>query len=146
MRRLFLCLFFINSFCFADSIKSYMNITNNIAQMEIKADLQAQAWARSARHVLAVTCESIQETMLQANEMAKQQGNPLFCIPANTSFNAAQLHDLITETYKNISSQQSDKDRMTVSQVAFLGVNKRFPCQSNAQALKMAHLNAALKP
>lgn len=127
----------------ADTIKSYMEIANNIPQMEVKADPQAQAWARSAHHVLTITCESIAETMTQANELAQRQNNPMFCLPPGVQLDSAKLNNLIQQTYKEISSQQSDKDSMTVSQVAWLGVAKQFPCQSNAAKAEMAQVSAA---
>lgn len=130
----------------ADTIKNYMNIADNIPQMEIKADSQAQAWARSARHVLTITCESIAETLTQANDTAKNQGHPFFCLPPNEPLDAPSLCGLIQKTYKEISSQQSDKDTMTVSQVAWLGVTKYYPCQGNTVAKnEMMHVSAALK-
>ncbi len=134
MRFLFLALFLTSSLVSADTISNYMNIANNIPQMEIKADPQSQAWARSARHVLTITCESIAETMLQANETASTQGKPLFCLPKEVQLNSIVLNDLIQQTYKELSSQQSDKDQMTVSQVALLGVSKKYPCQAQDAA------------
>ncbi len=120
----------------ADTIDNYMNIVQNIPQMEMKADQQSQAWARSARHVLMITDESIAETLIQANELAKNQGGqPLFCLPITSHLDATTLNDLIQQTYKGISSQQSDKDKMTVSQVAWLGVIKKFPCEQQANTL-----------
>ncbi len=127
----------------ADTIKSYMEIANNIPQMEVKADPQAQAWARSAHHVLTITCESIAETMVQANEIAQRQNNPMFCLPPGVQLDSAKLNNLIQQTYKEISSQQSDKDLMTVSQVAWLGVAKQFPCQTNTAKAEMAQVSAA---
>ena len=143
-RSLFIGFIFLCQYVHADTIKNYMNIANNIPQMEIKADPQAQAWARSARHVLTITCESIEETIIQANEIAKNQGNPIFCLPPGEQLNAAQLNELIQQTYKEMSSQQSDKDSMTVSQVAWLGVSKKYPCQNNVARNEMAHVAAAL--
>lgn len=128
MRFLALGLLFICNGLFADTIDNYMNIANNIPQMEIKADPQAQAWARSARYVLTVTCESIAETILQANETAKNQGKPIFCLPQGVQLSSQVLNDLIQQTYKELSSQQSDKNKMTVSQIAWMGVSKRYPC------------------
>jgi hypothetical protein len=113
----------------ADTIDNYMNISSNIPQMELKADQQAQTWARSARNVLLITSESIAETLVQANELAKNQGSPLFCLPQDSPLDAEMLNSIIVQTYKDISSQQSDKDKMTVSQVAWLGVQKKYPCQ-----------------
>ena len=129
MHFVLLGLFFICGGLQADTINNYIDIANNIPQMEIKADPQAQAWARSAHHILTITCESIAETMIQANETAKNQGKPIFCLPQGTQLNPLVLNNLIQQTYKEISSQQSDKDKMTVSQVAWLGVSKQYPCQ-----------------
>ncbi|HHT0593733.1 TPA: phosphatase [Legionella anisa] len=144
MRILLISFLFFCNWIHADTIKNYMNIADNIPQMEVKADPQAQAWARSARHVLTITCESIAETMIHANEMAKNQGNPMFCLPAGVQLNAATLCELIQQTYKELSSQQSDKDSMTVSQVAWLGANKHYPCQQNKNVL--SHVSAAFGP
>ncbi|STX27872.1 phosphatase [Legionella beliardensis] len=114
----------------ADTINHYINIFNNIPKMEMKADPQAQAWARSARNILTLTDESIAETLVQGNELAKGQGKPLFCLPGGINLNAKTLHDIILRTYNGISSQQSDKDKMTVSQIAWLGVVQAYPCHS----------------
>lgn len=132
MRRfMFLFLFALNN-VHADTIDHFMNIANNIPQMEMKADPQAQAWARSARTVLILTSESIAETLMLSNETAKQQGMPLFCPPPGTQINGTMLNELIQQTYRSISSQQSDKDKMTVSQVALVGLKKQYPCQQQA--------------
>lgn len=136
MRFILLCLTAVVGHLHADTINNYMNIANNIPQMEIKADPQAQAWARSARHVITITCESIAETMIQANEVSKNQGKPIFCLPAGTQLNPLILNGLIQQTYKELSSQQSDKDKLTVSQVAWLGVNKQYPCQPTPSTSK----------
>lgn len=133
MRFLISILFLLHSaLTLADTMEHYMNIANKIPQMEIKADPQAQAWARSARNVLTITDESIAETLTQANDIAKAQGNPLFCPPNETELNALLLRGLIMDTFKSISSQESDKERMTVSQVAWLAVTKTYPCQKQA--------------
>lgn len=128
MRALLLGLLFITHMVQADTIEHFMNIANKIPQMEIKANPEAQNWARSAHIVLAVTCEGIAETMIQANESAAKQGHPLFCLPPGITLNALLLQDLIQKTYQEISSQQSDKNAMTVSQVAWMGVHKQYPC------------------
>lgn len=70
---------------------------------------------------------------------------PLFFASPNVQLNAFTLCELIQQTYKEISSQQSDKDSMTVSQVAWLGASKRYPCQQNTAAKnEMVHVSAAL--
>lgn len=135
MRLLLISLIFICSYSQADTINNYMDIANNIPQMEMKADAQAQAWSRSARHVLTITCESIAETLTQANEAATNQGKPIFCLPPGTQLNSITMNELIQQTYKELSSQQSDKDKMTVSQVALLGVSKKYSCQNKNPGL-----------
>ena len=55
MHFVLLGLFFICGGLQADTINNYIDIANNIPQMEIKADPQAQAWARSAHHILTIT-------------------------------------------------------------------------------------------
>jgi hypothetical protein len=119
---------------YADTIDHYINIANNIPQMEMKADPQAQAWARSARNILILTSESIGESLTLANESATRLGSPFYCLPPGTTLNGKMLNDLIQQTYQEISSQQSDKNKMTVSQVALLGLGKRYPCQQTPEA------------
>lgn len=126
---------------YADTINNYMSIADNIPQMEMKADAQSQAWARSAHHVLTITAESIAETLNQTNEIARSQGRPIFCLPAGAQLTSATLNDIIQMTYKNLSSADGDKDKMTVSQVALQGITKQYPCQANKE---MAHLSNIL--
>lgn len=140
MRYLLFLIVIISTHLHADTIDHYMNIAGNIPQMEVKADPQAQAWARSARTVLMLTCESVVETLTLANESATQMGKPLFCAPLNPPLNATILNDIIQQTYREISSQQSDKNKMTVSQVALLGLSRRYPCQSAMQNTPTAQM------
>ncbi len=118
----------------ADTIDHYMNIANNIPKMEMKADEQAQAWARSARNVLAITCESILETMMEMNNIAGQQGKPLFCPSNDAALNAQTLNQLIQQTAKEMSSMETQQKPMTVSQVAWIAVKKQFPCNGGGNA------------
>ena len=117
---------------YADTIDHFMGIATNIPQMEMKADAQSQAWAKSARTVLILTSESIAETLTLSNQSATEQGSPLFCLPGTLQLSGATLSDLIQQTYRDISSQQSDKDKLTVSQVALMGLKKQYPCQKQA--------------
>lgn len=144
MRRL-ICLFLLVPYVTqADTIDHYMNIVNNIPKMEMQADPQSQAWARSARNILALTSESIGETLNMANDAAKARGVSLFCLPPGKTLNAESLNELIQKTYREISSQQSDKDKMSVSQVALIGVSKQYPCEPvKSPTLNMTHESAA---
>ena len=112
----------------ADTIDHYMNIVNNIPQMEMKADAQSQAWAKSARNILLLTSESITESLILANETATKKGMPFFCLPAGVKLNSVMVNELIQQTYNEITSQPSDKNNMTVSQVALVGLSKQYPC------------------
>ena len=121
----------------ADTIDNYMRIANAIPQMEMKADSQSQSWARSARNVLSITTETIAETLLQANEVATQHGKPLFCLPTGVVLDSSRINSLIGQTYASISSQQSDKNKMTISQVAWIGVIRAYPCKSGSSDLQL---------
>lgn len=135
----------VSSWLHADTMNHYMNIADQIPKMEMKADAKAQAWARSARTVLALTNETLAETLIQANDIAKLQGKPFFCLPAGITLNEATLNTIIQQTYRGISSQQSDKDKMTVSQLAWLGVMKTYPCSRHNNIVANAlstHSNA----
>lgn len=125
---LMLCL---SSTVLADTIEHYMNIADNIPRMEMKADPQSQAWARSARNVLIITAESIAESFIQINEEARNHGNPLFCLPASTPLNGVTMDNLIQETWRSLSATQNAQQSLTVSQVAWQGVVRKFPCNAN---------------
>lgn len=130
----------ISSLSHADTIGRYINIANNIPKMEMKADKQAHIWARSARTVLSLTSESIAETLMLANSQAEERGTPFFCLPAGISLNATLLNELVQQTYREISSQESDKNNMTVSQIAFIGVTRKYPCAgSNVKPSSVTH-------
>lgn len=127
------CLLLLGSnYTVADTIDHYMNIANNIPQMEMKADEQSQAWARSARTVLTLACDGIVDSLILANETAKQQGQPLFCLTSGTSVSPEALNDIIQQTYRTLGTSQAEKDKMTVSQVALLGMQKQYPCAAAA--------------
>jgi len=97
------------SFCLnlnADTMDHYMNIANQIPQMLMKADQPSQVWARSARSVLEVTHETIAETLIQANELAKTQGKELFCLPPGVQLNAALLDEIIQKPIKKFQANK----------------------------------------
>lgn len=119
---------------YADTINHYMNIAENIPKMEIKADPQSQTWARSARNVLTITNETVAETLMQANETAKSQGKPLFCLPATVELTPKKMGELIEKAYRDVSSQRSDRDKLTVSQIAWVAVTQYYPCQASPAA------------
>ena len=126
---------FITLSAYADTIEHYINILDGIPKMEIKADPQAQAWARSARNVLTITNETVAETLLQANEVAEKQGKPLFCLAPSVQLTASKMGEIIVSAYRNISSQRSDKEQLTVSQIAWIGMVQTYPCQNKTAML-----------
>ncbi len=113
---------------YSDTIDHYMKIVQSVPKMAMRADPRSQAWARSARNILILTSESVGESLTLANEAATHQGTPLFCLPPTVRLNGVMMNELIQQTYRDISSQRSDKDKMTVSQVALIGVTKLYPC------------------
>lgn len=135
MKRFIFCLMMLSNIAFCDTINRYMNIVNNIPQMEMKANTESQAWARSARTILALTSESIAESLTLANESATKAGAPLFCMPPGILLTAELLNNIIQQTYREISSQDSDKDTLSVSQVALIGLNKQYPCEKKKPLL-----------
>ncbi len=145
MKRILWLLCLTATITHADTMDHYMNIVNSIPQMEIKADPQAQAWARSARNIIALTSESIYESLALANETASQHGSPLYCLPTGTVFNSSTLNDLIQQTYRELASQQSEKEKMTVSQVALMSMVKNYPCQQQT-AMRNIQTSSANQP
>lgn len=109
----------------SDSIANYQHISQSIPKMEIKADEQSQAWARSARHVLTITNESIAETLVAMNEEATKQGQPFFCLPKNQLLDAQNLGRLLEKASQN----QFPNNKTTVSQIALEMVKKKYPCR-----------------
>lgn len=117
----------------ADTMDHYIGIVSKIPKMEIKADGQAQVWAKSARNVVLLTCESVAESLAIANDVASKESRPLFCLPSTVALNGIMLHDLLEQTYHNMSSQEKDKSKMTVSEVALLGLTQAYPCSKTLQ-------------
>lgn len=127
-RALTIFILLIATNAFSDTIDHYMNIVNNLPQMEMKADSDSQAWARSARNILMLTSETVAESLMLANKEAEKKGVPLFCIPADVQLTNSAINELIKNTYLGISSTLQDKNQMTVSQVALIGMQKQYPC------------------
>lgn len=126
----------ISTYSYGDTIDHYMNISNGIPQMEMKADQQSQAWARSARTVLTLTCDGIADSLMLANDTARQLGKPLFCLTPGAQISPEMLNSLIQQTYQSLATAQGDKDKMTVSQVALLGIQKQYPCKDDSAQKK----------
>ncbi len=115
----------------ADTIGNFIKIANGIPAMEMKADPQSQAWARSARNILNLTSENVAESLTLANKNAAIAGSPLFCPPNNAQITSSDMSLLIQKTYNELANAEQDKSQMSVSQVALLGLSKQYPCESN---------------
>jgi hypothetical protein len=122
--------FFHSSFIFADSIAHFIGIAQNIPRMEMKADANSQAWARSARNILLLTGESIWESLKIANQNSAQLGNPLFCVPTEQNITAEKMFDLIQNTYQKLNLSVEDQNQMTVAQIALRGLEDQYPCST----------------
>ena len=116
---------------FADTIDNYVSIANHITSMEMKADRDAQTWARSARNVLAITNESIAETLIEANRIATNDGHPIFCLAKDATLDASIIKSLLEKALKTNPELQNDKTRPTISVVATNAVRDAFPCKTN---------------
>lgn len=127
-KTLTILILFNTTSSFSDTIDHYMNIVNNLPQMEMKADSESQAWARSARNILMLTSETVAESLMLANKEAEKKGAPLFCLPVDIKLTNSAINELIKNTYLGISSALQDKNQMTVSQVALIGMQKQYPC------------------
>jgi hypothetical protein len=118
-----------SSLGFTDNIENYMNIATQIPQMQLKADPKAQSWAKSAQNVLLVSSESIAESIRFMNQKASDKGIPFFCSPPGEDISPALVDAVIQQTYKELSSQSSQVLNMTVSEVALIGLQKKYPCK-----------------
>ena len=109
---------------YADKIIKFMNVANSIPRMEMKADANAQAWAKSARNILLLTAESIWESLSAAN----QAGTPLFCVANQADISAEKMTDLIKETYLHLNMGDDEKNQLSVAQVALMGLQQQYSC------------------
>jgi hypothetical protein len=137
--RIFTLLLLIINAAHADRIANYMNIANNIPKMEIKADIKAQTWARSARHVLNITDESIAETLLEMNKLASQKGRPIFCMNNEQTLDTKTLDGIIRQTYTELDRIDDKAGQMTVSQIAIAGLIKKYPCNKSIRDTQLEH-------
>lgn len=124
---------FLGTPAFADTVAGFMSIAENLPRMEMKADAESQAWSRSARNVLLLTSETVWDGLKAANLSASQKGKPLFCIPQDRNLSAEEMFDLINDTYKQANLSDEDKSKMSIAQLAFNGLQKRYSCEGTAK-------------
>lgn len=133
MQRVLLALgmWVVNMVCHADTIGNYMHIRNQLPQMAVKAEPQAQAWVRSARNILATTDETILETIVIMNQMMGKGGKKMFCIPQGTQINAKHMDEIIEKAYVQLPEPESEKNKRSLSEVAILGMIDTYPCHAS---------------
>lgn len=131
IRKCVFCVLVVwQSVVFADTLGKYAAIAKNIPSMELKADAQSQAWARSARSVLSVTDEAIAQSVVAMNIIALKNGKPLICAPADVKINTEMVHTLLT---KRIANMQLDDTNKNISSVVVTILTEQYPCNQTAQ-------------
>ena len=133
-KMFFLIVFFTFCKANADSIASYINISKQIPQMELKADAQSQTWAHSARTIITLTCDSILDSLTLANQEAKKQGVCLFDLPRGEVLNAEKLDEMIQDIHAHTNMQNEKLDQWSVSKVALLALQKHYPCEEKKKS------------
>ncbi len=109
----------------ADTIGKYIGIAKSIPQARLKADPRAQAWAHSARTVLTVTDETIAQTIIAMQGLAKKHKLSLFCLPQGKSINTALINQLLT----GIAAAPNIIDpNKTISEVVVEQLSQDYPC------------------
>ena len=110
---------------YADTIGKYAKIAKSIPQMSLKADPQSQAWMRSAKSILAITDETVAQTIMAMNQLAKSQGRPLICLPDGKVIDGDTVHGILA------SKIQGDVDENapdTISNIVTQELVKTYPC------------------
>lgn len=131
LRKMILLLFILcPTITLADTLAKYAAIAKNIPTMEMKADQQSQAWARSARSVLAVTDEAIAQSIVAMNKIAEKNGGPLICVPPETTLDRDIVHNILA---KRIQAMQPDDANLTISQVVIGELSDQYPCNRMAR-------------
>ena len=125
----------------ADTIGRYTEIAKSIPEATLKADAKSQAWAHSARTILAVAEESITETMLSMQQLAVKTKNPLFCMPSGESINVTLIHNVLMKKTENLSDSDA---KLSLSDVAVEAIAANYPC-NNANPFQSAQ-NALFAP
>lgn len=115
----------------ADTIGKYAKIANSIPQMSLKADPESQAWMRSAKSVLAITDETVAQTVIAMNELAKNQGRPLICPPVDKAIDGETIHRILAEAIKGAPSEN---ENTTISVVVANSLAKEYPCSGSTTA------------
>jgi hypothetical protein len=111
--------------CSADTIGKYAKIAKSIPEMSLKADPQAQAWMRSAKSILAITDETVAQTVVAMNQLAKSQGRPLICLPDSKKIDGDTVHEILAS---KIAGDVDENAPETISSIVTQELVKTYPC------------------
>ncbi len=112
----------------ADSISKYAKVAKSIPEMSLKASPQAQAWMRSAKSILAITDETVAQTIVAMNNEAKKQGHPIICPKENVEINGTVIHELLLNVIKG---GVGDNDSESISSIAIRVLMTAYPCEKS---------------
>lgn len=116
---------------YADTLGKYASIANGIPPMQLKADEKSQAWARSAISILAVTDETIAQTILAMNELAKKSDQPIICPSASTGIDGDTIHALLKEIMLKMNTEDAQRN---ISEVVAKQLAVKYPCKNSQEA------------
>lgn len=128
----------IASLSFADTIGKYAEIAQNIPKMSLKADEQAQAWARSAKSILAVTDETMAQTIQAMNQLAYKHNSPLLCLPQGNEVTPELIHETLEKIIAHLRPEQSTQ---TISNILVQQLQDDFSCQAKANISSKVVMN-----
>lgn len=112
----------------ADTIGRYAEIIKSIPEATLKADPKSQAWAHSARTILAVAEESITETIVSMHTLTTQKNMPLFCLPQGQNITSDLIHKVLEQSATNLSKNEAQKN---LSEVVIEKLTTNYPCRGN---------------
>ncbi len=116
----------------ADTIGRYAGIVKSIPETTLKADPKSQAWAHSARTILAVAEESIAETIFSLQSITNKMNRPLFCLPQGQAIDTALVHQLLAQIIQQLTPADENKN---LSDVVVTNIMSKYPCQEAAHHL-----------
>lgn len=131
LKKCIICLLLLwHASLFADTLGKYASIAKNIPSMELKADAQSQAWARSARSVLAVTDEAIAQSVVAMNSLGLKNGTPLICSPPDTQIDTSMIHNILSKYISTMAAEDANK---SISEVVVTILTNQYPCHQMAR-------------
>ena len=109
----------------ADTIGRYAQIVKSIPQATLKADPKSQAWAHSARTILAVAEESITETIVAIQKLSDKTKKPLFCLKDDTKITTELIHKILEQKVEGLIKAEENN---SLSEVVIDNIMLTFPC------------------